>query len=189
MRIYESVFMESFHKQLYSAMKEIHSFLKKADIEHAFIGGAAVNEYNYSRMTEDIDLLISQKDRPKIKTLPPGWVRVKSDKSMSLHEPKTRVDIIYSGEGAGDQRGISYKTPSEIINISSGLPFISLPDLVAYKLSSYLYGQLRDRDRADVIELIQRNRLNKGFLLKYRDDIRSEYQKVWTAIYETIQTT
>ena len=59
----ESKFMENFINDLNKVMKDITKLFNEYDIEFCFIGGAARNQYNYRKITEDIDILVSKYDK------------------------------------------------------------------------------------------------------------------------------
>ena len=186
-----SKFMESFIEEQEIATKEIESIMKEYDISFCFIGGMALNHYQYHRMTDDIDILIDCKDKEKLKNIPTGYIRDVSVnqnwKKLRLIDPKVNIDVIFSGEKSGDGiNGITFETPEKLAGTEA---FISLFYLIIYKISSYLYGK-RNKDKSDVIALIQKYKLEKGWLdgdeYPVREDIKKAYESIWKEANEEI---
>jgi len=182
-KIYKSMFMESYVKDLWTSLKSISKLLKQFKISFTFIGGAARNQYGYQKITEDIDILIARKDKEKMKNLPIGFIKDignKKGKRFLLHDPKTNIDIIYEDEISGDGvNGIKFLNPDRITNIIKSEPFISLKALIMYKLSSGIYGNARYKDFDDIIELIKRNNLSINYANKFREDLKNKYIELW----------
>ena len=145
--------MESFIKDQWKAIKGISKILKDKDISFTFIGGAARNQYNYLKTTQDIDILIAKKDIEKIKNLPIGFIkkaRSTTIRNWVMHQPKTEIEFIFEGDISGDGvKGLKFVSPKSLSNNIKGEPFITLENLIKYKLSSGLYGHLRFKDFDD----------------------------------------
>jgi hypothetical protein len=178
--------MESYVKERTEVMKAITRVLKSKDIDFCFIGGAALPEYNYNRMTEDIDILVSKKDKEKFLSLTGTYLKRKfkdAEKSFYWNNPKTQIDVIYSGDKAGDKnKGIEYKEPHTISKIKDSLPTITLKNLIQYKLCSGMYGIARYKDFGDIVALIEVNKLSIDFADKFRDDLKEKYIQLWKEI-------
>jgi len=101
-----------------------------------------------------------------------------------VHTPKTLLDILYTGEMAGNKDGIAYRDLDEISHEVDGQPFITLQNLIEYKLSSGMYGHNRYKDFDDIIELIKINKLTKGYANKFRKDLRNRYAELWISVQE-----
>jgi hypothetical protein len=178
-----SKFMESYLQDIESALYRISSLLHDNDINFTIIGGVANNIYsNNPRTTEDIDILVSDKDRDKMKNLPIGFIRDRTGngRSFNFHGPKAQIDVVYSGEKAGSNRGIDYLEPNEITIFHNSIPFIDLEDLVQVKLSAGEYGN-RFKDFGDVQELIKSNNLDRLYARNnnFRDDLILIYEQIW----------
>lgn len=187
-RYKSSKFMETYITDLWKAIENISTLLKDKGINFTFIGGAARNQYGYEKITEDIDLLVDIKDKDKMLNLPIGYIRELSKgrgKRFILHNPKTQIDVIYSGEEAGSEfSNIKYCEPSIISKNIKGVPFITLKALINYKLASGIYGKLRFKDFDDIIELIKRNNLPLKYCNDLRGDLKDKYIELWRQIYE-----
>jgi len=186
MRKINSLFMDSFSKELNNSLEAIYNLFTEYSISFVFIGGAARNQYAPSRITEDIDILVNFYDLDKIKNLPIGYIRdlTGNSRSLKLHNPETMIDVIYTGEVAGDQRGIIYYI--ENINYIDKLPFLSLENLIRFKLSAGLYGN-RLKNFGDVQDLILANGLNRDFAKNFRQDLKDKYNEILNLIVKELK--
>lgn len=188
-RPYKSRFMESYLKDLKLVMDKITLLFKEYDIDFTFIGGAASNFYNLRQMTDDIDILVDKKDREKIENLPIGFIRALGTrfKRFIWNDPKTDVEIIYSGEISGDGiNGLSYSNPKKISNTINGIPVLSLKNLIMYKLSSGIYGKGREKDFVHIKNLIKSNKLQLKYSNNFRDDLDEKYQQLWNEVQDEL---
>jgi len=179
----ESKFMESYKSELDKALTKITKIFNDYNVNFTFIGGVARNEYASTRMTDDVDLLVSITDKDKIKEIPIGIMNDKSSgrlKVFNLHEPHTKVEIIYSGDVAGNKDGIIYLDPSKVSELHSNLPFLTIENLIMYKLSSGIYGK-RYKDFGDIQDIVKQNKLprNLARLNKFRIDLVDKYEEIW----------
>jgi len=185
---YQSLFMESYIKDLQKAIKSISNILKQYKINFTIIGGAARNQYGYRKMTEDIDILLAKEDKDKIKNIPIGFLKDESNgraKVFQLHDPKTRIEIIYDNEISGDGiHGLKFDNPKNISHNINGDPYITLKNLIMYKLSSGIYGKHRFKDFDDIVELIKINHLKRNYANDFREDLKNKYISLWEEIYE-----
>lgn len=188
---YKSKFMETHILELHKAIKALSNILKIYNINFTIIGGAARNEYKYPKITEDIDILVSKEDKDKMKNIPIGYMKDLSNgrvKRFSLHEPKTLIDVIYEGEISGDGvNGLKFVNPKSISTHIHGFSYITLKNLIEYKLSSGIYGHQRYKDFDDVVELIKRNFLKKNFGNFFRQDLKEKYIQLWEETYKKFE--
>lgn len=176
--IHENSFLESYIKDLELTKKQIKELLDSYDIPFVFIGGVARNEYARVRTTSDVDILVSHKDKQKMLNLPIGFIRCltkDSAKRFILHEPKTEIEVMYSGEKAGNNKGIEFPEPCKIDN---GNNVMTLKSLVEFKLCSGLLAN-RYKDYGDVQDLIKENHLPKNYAKDFRNDLKELYEHLW----------
>jgi hypothetical protein len=182
---FESKFMESYATELWQTLISLSKLLKERSINFTIIGGSARNQYGYSKITEDIDLLVAKEDKDKMLSLPIGYIRELSHgrgKVFKFHNPETKVEVIYEGEVSGDgKRGLEYVSPEKISNDIRDVPFLTLKKLIEYKLSSGLYGHMRMKDFDDIYELIRRNNLPETYADVFRDDLKVKYLDLWNS--------
>lgn len=189
-RDFRSQFMEQFITSLSGAMQSIADILEGHGIEYCFIGGAAVIKQGYERMTGDVDLLIAIRDRRawELDLRPYYHVdRAKNPKGVVWNSPEMAVDVIFSGrlagEGFGAKRGLVWGDPIELSETRDGFPFLTLDNLIQYKLSTGLYVHNRGlQDFADVQGLIQGRHLEFSFGNQFRSDLRAKFQRLWKEI-------
>lgn len=171
-------FMESFQNDLDQTKRELKRILKMYNIPFVFIGGVARNKYASPRMTSDIDILVSSKDKNKLREIPIGFLKCQTKDSLKkfkLHEPKAEIEIIFSGEKAGDSNGIEYPEPK---TIDSGDNVMTLDSLIKFKLCSGIYGK-RHKDFGDIQDLIKERKLKKDFAKSFRKDLKLKYEELW----------
>lgn len=178
-------FLESYISQLNLTKQRIKELLDYYNIPFVFIGGVARNSYISARTTSDVDILVSLHDKPKMLNLPIGYIRCLSKSTgrrFILHDPKTEVEVIYSGDHAGDMRGIEFPEPEYIDN---GNNVMTLKSLVEFKICSYLYAN-RMKDAGDVQELILEKHLKRNYGTGFRKDLENEYNKLWDMTNEKV---
>lgn len=180
----DSRFMESYINDLEKSKQAIIKLFESYDIDFCFIGGVVRNEYGSPRMTEDIDLLVSRKDKDKVEEIPIGFIRELTNGSLKffmLHDPKTRVEVMYSGEKAGSMEGIEYVDPSLLANTKKGSDHMMyLSSFIEYKLSSGIYGK-RYKDFGDIQNIIIEKNLPRVYARKHnwREDLIDRYEEIW----------
>lgn len=178
-----SHFMEVHLEESLTAMERVHKIFSDRDIHHCFIGGAVLPFHGYRRMTDDIDMLVSAEDKHKLKNIPIGVMRdvtraSSSVRRMVLHEPRTEVEIIYSGDDF-NKTGFVYPEPGEVSTIVQGVPVLTLKSLVSFKVQSGIEAKGRIRDLGDAQELIRRNNLPKDYLEGISDAVQDKYYELW----------
>lgn len=179
---FRSHFMETFLQDLNQSMRNITALLKKNNIRFCFIGGAILSKYNYDVTTRDIDILVDKNDKSKFKKLeneyyispqsingPLEWIR-----------PKVDLDVMYSGNYAGNNQGIKYEDPDKISHKQDNLPILDLKYLIQYKLSSGIYDN-RFKDFGHIQELIKLNSLPENYADDFREDLKNKYIEIWNA--------
>jgi hypothetical protein len=163
------------------AMIEIVEILNNKNIDFCFIGGSILPKYGYNRTTNDIDILISRKDRLKFETLVGTYIKRAfsgATKKFIWNSTKTKIDIIYSGEFAGSTTNIEFFEPKKISSIKNGLPILKLNYLIFYKLVSGIYGK-RLKDFGDIQELIKINNLPEDYANNFKNDLKKKYIEIW----------
>lgn len=175
----KSKFMESYKNDLELSLTEIKKILKAYSISFVFLGGVARNTYGTLRMTEDIDILVDKKDKEKLLSIPIGYIKKSSERSLKLQNPKTVIDVLYSGDHAGNEKGLEYISPKYLEAENN---MISLKAFIMYKLSSGLYGK-RYKDYDDIQNVIKINKLSKTYAQDFREDLKTLYEKLWDEIY------
>jgi hypothetical protein len=162
------------------AIKDLERLLHAADASSVVAGGWAVWRHGYAgRVTEDVDIVIAQKDMDRLQELatnfgfdffaPPigRWPKM-------IHRT-TGIDIDLLPEN-GVPGVPSRPAPVPIGNplryqaVKGSLVFVSLNGLIELKL-----GAGRTRDIADLVELIKVNRSELTSVLEYLATIHPVY--------------
>jgi len=135
----------SFRKLLASSWKDaeevVKYLLEEYNIKPVIVGGLAVQQFGYRRMTEDIDILISRKDydylieEGKIKF---GQLKIKSG---------VQIDVLTEGKDDNPD--------PEFVRDGDSL-YPTFEGLIYMKLLSG-----RDKDKGDITELLKINGLTK----------------------------
>jgi len=149
--------------------------LQKLNIDHLLVGGHVVNYYGYSRMTQDIDLMMVVSDTDTIvKAMKNAGFTSYSIEPLVLifnkPEPSIRVDFLRVDSETLATLMRSAKTV-KILECQVKIP--SLHDLLAMKFFSYGQAPTRRlKDLQDIVSLSFENKLDpetdlKPLALKY----------------------
>lgn len=154
--------------ELRKTIQVVHKLLKQEKVEHALIGGLALSCYGSTRSTMDVDLLIHEDSKPKVKS---------SLKNIGFQ-------IVFENEEVIQLQGIGYldlliarrPTSQQMLLKSNeggpeGIKFVRPEDLIGLKIQAYKNDSKRElQDKADIQFLIQ-NVPNLNFILikKYAD--------------------
>ena len=132
--------------------------MKKNSISYCFVGAVAVNEYGFSRYTEDIQYLVDHKDKLRFELLAEPFL--------------DSVDVIIGGTKLNNGK-LHYPDPKQYMEIADGLPFMQLKYIIVYKIDSGMNNSNRPKDLPDVQELIKINNLPKELSQKSSIFLRS----------------
>jgi hypothetical protein len=152
------------------------------DIPHWVVGGLAVQEHGYYRVTIDVDIVVPDVLEAyefltadltgPFERLPEQQGRLRDRSNGVL------VDLLPAQRVL--QRGcrVPFPTPDEV----SPLPrFITLEQLISLKLDSWLGSPARRlKDKADVTELILARNLPRD--LNLHPSVRAAYEETWDAL-------
>ncbi|MGI0075992.1 MAG: hypothetical protein ACREAU_01125 [Nitrosopumilaceae archaeon] len=162
-------------------LESIHSDLESVGVKYAFIGGLALRPHSYSRMTTDIDILISKNTVEKLKellgqgyTLRPG-----ASKNMYLHVANSRifVDILVEDQ---KENGVLLPDPTQIRQKINGVWYASLPALINLKLQAG-----RPQDVVDVLKLIEANELHQTYINNLSPNVHKKFLNLFINHGET----
>lgn len=138
---------------LRATLKLAHNLLDQYGIEHALIGGLALACYGSTRATVDLDLLIYEEKKDKLKSI------FKTHGFSLIHESDEVLQ--FSGIGYVDiilaRRPISQKI---LRDANTGGPeeikFVQAEDLIGLKIQAYVNDSTRElQDKADIQFLIE----------------------------------
>lgn len=158
------------------------AILADHDIPHLIVGGLAVQEYGYARVTIDVDIVV------------PDVLEAMEFLTASLTGPFYRVPEFHNR--VEDRRNgvmIDLLPAGEVLKNGCKVPFpqsgkvaekfqiASLEDLISLKLDSWSASPVRrHKDKTDVIELIARRKLPRD--LAVAPVVRALYTETWDAL-------
>jgi len=158
------------------------STLADYDIPHLIVGGLAVQEHGYPRVTIDVDIVV------------PDVLEAVEFLTASVTGPFHRVPGVQ--DRVEDRRNgvLIYLLPAgHVLKTGCRIPFpqpktvaeklqiVSLEELISLKLDSWAGSPLRrHKDKTDVIELIIRRKLPRD--LAVNPVVRSLYTETWDAL-------
>ena len=181
-----------FHKQAEflresSGSTNIRTTLLKAlkvfrvfNIPHFVCGGFAVQEHGYPRFTVDVDIIVPDVEFAIEKLSMNGFKsNVGSKMTVTDRETKVEVDLLPGGKKL-DPGPLNFPMPD---SVSEEPQILTLDKLISAKLSTYIgVGVHRAQDFADVVKLIEANRLSRDFGVDPK--VRNEYQKTWDELHQ-----
>ena len=178
--------------RLHGTLQRLTQRLDAEGIPYALLGGLALAEHGYPRLTEDIDLLLTPSGLERFRQRLVGWgyrpAFRGARKSFRDTETGVRIEIVTAGEYPGDRlpKPVAFPDPT-IPGITveiGGLRVVTLEKLIELKLASGMSAPHRLRDLADVQDLIARLRLP----LALADQLDPWVQAVYRDLWEKAQT-
>ncbi len=148
-------------------------------IPHYVCGGFAVQEHGYPRFTIDVDIIVPDVDFAREKLCINGF-KENAGSKMTVTDRETRVEIdLLPGGSKVDTGPLTLPLPNQV---SDEPQILTLEALISSKLSTYLgRGIERAQDYADVVKLIQANRLPRDFGVDPK--VRDLYYKMWGELH------
>jgi hypothetical protein len=170
---------------LHQTLQDLTRRLAEARIPYALIGGLALAQHGFVRMTEDIDILLTPEglNHFKEQMLGRGYVLAFSGarKTFRATDTGVRIEVITSGEYPGDglPKAVSFPNPATVAEERGGYQVISLDKLIELKLASGMTAPHRRRDLADVQDLIRVLALSSDFAEKLDPSVQRLYTQLW----------
>ncbi len=172
---------------IHAAAARITAALTEMNIPFAIAGALAANAHGHVRTTEDIDLLLTREGLARFKErwLGRGWVeQFPGSKGVRDAVHNVNIDILLTGDYPGDGRPkpVAFPDPAEARELDAeGRPILPLPVLLTLKLASGMTAAHRPRDLDDVIQLIRKNGLERGYADRLDPYVRAKYLEMWDA--------
>lgn len=156
-------------------------------IPYALLGGLALGEHGYPRLTQDIDLLLSPAGlaRFRERVVGRGYRAAFEGAQSTFREAETgvRIEIVTAGEYPGDglPKPVAFPDPAEpgVTVEVEAVRVISLEKLVELKLASGQSAPHRRRDLADVQDLIRARGLPEELRERLDASVRDLYRQLW----------
>ena len=158
------------------------SVLAEHDIPHLIVGGLAVQEHGYPRLTIDVDIVVPDV-LEAVEFLTAGlsgpFYRVpKVQDRVEDRRNGVMIDLLPAGKVL--KRGCKVPFP-QLDKVSEQLQIVKLEELIALKLDSWAGRPARRlKDKADVNELILRRKLPRDLAVNLA--VRALYTETWDAL-------
>jgi len=173
--------------RLHEALRRLTQRLDAAGIPYALLGGLALAEHGYPRLTEDIDLLMTPSglERFRQQLVGRGYRPTFEKASKTFRDAKTgvRIEIITTGEYPGDglPKPVAFPDPQslEATTVIKNVRVVTLEKLIELKLASGISAPHRLRDLADVQDLIARLNLPLELADHLDPSVQTKYRDLW----------
>ena len=171
---------------VHRALEKLVSLLADARIPYALIGGMALNEYGYRRVTVDVDVLLTREGLEGFKRmhLGRGYVeKFPGSRGMRDTEHGVDVDVVLAGEypGDGKPKPVVFPDPSAAAIEGARVRLLPLSKLIELKLASGMSAAERLRDLSDVLEIIRLQHLSEEFAGLLDPSVRDKFRELWQA--------
>ena len=152
------------------------------DIPHLIVGGIAVQEHGYPRVTIDVDIVVPdvlEAVEYLTADLSGPFARVKGcEDRVEDRRNGVPVDLLPAGRVLKHGCKVPFPQPTKT---TAELQIVDLEALLSLKLDSSAHSPLRRlRDKTDVVELILRRKLPRD--LPVAPPVRALYLETWDAL-------
>jgi hypothetical protein len=174
--------------RLLETLRRLAARLTDEGIAYGLLGGMALGEHGYVRMTEDVDVLLTPAglDRFGARLLGRGYIATHPGATRAFRDAESgvRIEVLLTGEypGDGKPKAVAFPDPSTATIDVDGLRVLALPHLVQLKLASGMSAPHRLRDLADVQEIIKARGLDAGFAAQLDPSVRATYLDLERAV-------
>ncbi len=173
--------------RLHNALRRLVQRLDVEDIPYALLGGLALAEHGYPRLTEDIDLLMTPSglERFRQQLVGRGYRPAFSGAKKTFRDTETgvRIEIVTTGEYPGDglPKPVAFPDPAApgVTVEIEGVCVVALEKLIELKLASGISAPHRLRDLADVQDLIARLDLPLALADRLDTSVQAVYRDLW----------
>lgn len=167
------------------ALEKLARLLEEAGIPYAIVGGLALNEYGYRRVTEDVDVLLTRQGLETFKRLwlGKGYVeKFPGSRGIRDTENGVTIDVVVAGEFPGDGRPkpVAFPDPADAQR-GDRVRLLPIERLIELKLASGISAPHRLRDLADVLELVRVLDLPAELESRLDASVRPKYRELWSA--------
>jgi hypothetical protein len=151
-------------------------------IPHLIVGGLAVQEHGYPRLTLDVDIVVPDiLEALEFLTadVTGPFARVPNSQDELIdRRNQVKVDLLPAGKVLKQGCEVPFPQPSKVTERPQ---IVGLEDLISLKLDSWSHSPLRRlKDKTDVVELIERRSLPRD--LAVAAVVRKDYVEIWDAL-------
>jgi hypothetical protein len=170
--------------EVQQAMRKLVAALDELEIPYAIVGGMALNEYGYRRVTVDVDVLLTRESLQRFKDhwLGRGYVeKFPGRRGLRDTEFGVTIDVLVTGDypGDGQPKPVQFPDPAKVAIRSGGLALIPLAKLIELKLASGISSPQRMKDLTDVFELIRYAKPVRELSEVLDPSVRAKYLELW----------
>jgi hypothetical protein len=173
--------------RLYWALRRLVQRLNEEKIPYALLGGLALAEHGYPRLTEGIDLLLTPLGLGCFRQRLVGRVYQPvfngAQKAFRDAETGVRIEVMTTGEYPGDglPKPVAFPDPAApgVTVEVEGIRVVTLERLIELKLASGTSAPHRLRDLADVQDLIMRLELPLALAERLDSSVQAAYRDLW----------
>ena len=173
--------------QLHSALRRLVQRLNEEGIPYALLGGLALAEHGYPRLTEDIDVLMTARGLERFcqSLVGRGYRPAFAEAAKTFRDTETgvRIEVVTTGEYPGDglPKPVAFPDPAApgVTVEVEGIRVVTLERLIELKLASGTSAPHRLRDLADVQDLIMRLELPLGLAERLDTSVQAAYRDLW----------
>jgi hypothetical protein len=171
---------------VHQALQRLARALDDCGVDYAIADAMALNQYGYRRVTEDVDVLLTEEGLRAFKAawLGRGYVeKFPGSKGMRDTQAGVAIDVLLAGEypGDGKPKPVRFPDPAAIAVRGELLRVVPLELLLELKLASGMSAPHRLRDLSDVIELIRHAQLPREMAEKLDASVRDKFIELWAA--------
>ena len=171
-----------------TTMSRLAERLKAESIPYAVLGGMALGEHGYVRMTDDVDIVVTRVGLETFaaKCVGRGYVPAFPGATRAFRDVETgvRIEMLVTGEypGDGKPKPVAFPDPAKASMDVDGIRVIELPRLIELKLASGMTTPDRLRDLADVQELIRAEALDDTFATQLDESVRAKFLELVASV-------
>jgi hypothetical protein len=169
---------------LQTAAAEMAKRLSDLGIDYAIAGALCLAAHGVTRATEDIDVLISREGLTRFKDawLGRGYVDIRpGGKGVRDTVNGVKVDFLIAGDfpGDGKPKPVSFPDPATAAVDAGRFKVVALPQLIELKLASGMTAPHRLQDLADVLRLIESDKLPRELADSLNPYVGAKYLELW----------
>lgn len=174
--------------RLRETLRRLAARLDDEGISYALVGGMALGEHGYVRMTEDIDVLLTAGGLGlfRERLVGRGYVATHpgAERAFRDAESGVRIEILITGDfpGDGKPKAVRFPDPAVAAIEVDNLRVLSLAAMLELKLASGMSAAHRLRDLADVQETIKARHLDESFATQLDASVREKYLELYRAV-------
>jgi hypothetical protein len=167
---------------LVESARDAVAVLAEHDIPHLIVGGLAVQEHGYPRLTIDVDIVVPdvlEAVEFLTASLTGPFYRVpKVEDRVEDRRNGVQIDLLPAGKVLRGGGKVPFPQPGKV---TEQLQIVKLEELVSLKLDSWANNPTRRlKDKADVVELIKYRNLPRD--LAVNPAVRALYTETWDAL-------